>query len=76
MFVDEVRYDESGTAFFQRVREVAEHIGYIRAAVVRLEVNKLTDNKQYVATSFLGRNELFNLVREKYHTNLIIILDG
>ena len=74
VLIDKIRDQKSFTTLFDSIRQVFQYLAYIGLPVFRLKIDQLADHIQNMLSSFLRRNEFFDLIREENHPDLIIIL--
>ena len=74
--VEEVAQDKHRGTFLGCISHELNCSTDIRLLTLWLEVEQLTYDEQDMFASLLWRNELLNLVREEYDTNLIVVLDS
>ena len=72
----EVAQHESRATALDHARQEFHRQAYVSLPALRLEVEHLADDVENVLAALLRRNILLNLVREEYHANLIVVLNG
>ena len=71
-----ITHNKCSATFFQYMSQILDSHFYISLLAFWLEVYQFSDNIKNMFTSFLRRYKFLNLIREKYHTNLIIVLNS
>ena len=74
--IDHIRQKECRASLLDGICQIAERLRDICTVGCRLELDYLTDDMEQMASSFLRRNELLDLVAEEQGTDLVIVYDG
>lgn len=74
LVVNEVTQDKTSAASLDGLCKILQGGTYVSTLALGLELQKFAYDIEDVLAAFLGRNELFHLVREEDHTYLVVIL--
>ena len=75
MIVDEVADQESRAPLLHYIGEEAKGHVDICPGMFRCEINDFPDDQKDMLPSLFGRNEFFDFVAEKYHPDLVVVLN-
>ena len=74
ILIDKVGYQESRTTFLYGVGQEFQNLADIRLRILWLEVDQFANDIKNMFFPLLRRNKFLDLIREKHHTDLIVIL--